>query len=232
MELINSSHWASLAKYINYLPGINSHIKPTDFLPFWPRTTGVTVRKINWDGVPLGFPKICMGRLLYYSYLPTQKYLYHQTNCLSKKAKRVLKMQIIIIICILGVSGGKIWDIMKIYLSLSTDIFWIITRLSIFRCGCEAPFHLRWGTHSAAVYGNEILTHATFIHGYFISWLVPTPIMLSIISFIIFQYIISCQRGGLQSACNTQLQGRRELGESKRTGRTSLLSRPLGKDTK
>lgn len=53
----------------------------------------------------------------------------------------------IIMTCILGTSGGKMWVVMKIYLSLSTDIFWIITRLSISRWGCEAPFYLRWDTH-------------------------------------------------------------------------------------
>lgn len=78
------------------------------------------------------------------------------------------------------------WQIMKIYLSLSTAIFWIITRLFIFRWGCEALFHLRWGAHPAAAYGNEILTHATFIHGYFIYWQVPAPLTLSIISFMMF----------------------------------------------
>lgn len=83
-------------------------------------------------------------------------------------------------------------------LSLRADGFWITTRPSICRLGCEAPFHWKQGTHPA-VCETETLTHATFIHDYSISSLVLPSIMLYII-FYNFSSAPSAVAGGSQPA--------------------------------
>lgn len=70
-------------------------------------------------------------------------------------------------------------------LSLSTDIFWITTRLSIWiRLQSTILLETRYPPCWQCV--KLRLTHATFIHSYFISSFVLTSIILCIISFIIF----------------------------------------------